>query len=61
MIPSPLATVPSFGRSTAPFGELLAAVFDEASNYSTDPQEISRMTAEVVARILRRTIRTPAR
>lgn len=62
MNPSPLASAPNFSRSfarkTAPFGELLVAVFDEASRYSTDPEEISRMTRDVVARILRRA--TPA-
>ena len=41
-------------RRTAPFGELLVAVFDEASRYSTDPDEVARMATEVVMRLLRR-------
>lgn len=61
-----LSLSPTLDRSpaqkTAPFGELLVTVFDEAARYSTDPAEISRMATEVVARMLRRALlsrRTP--
>lgn len=39
-------------RQTAPLGELIAAVFDDASRYSTDPREVSRLVAQVVAHML---------
>lgn len=58
--PSALTASPTFVRhtaqKTAPFGELLVAVFDEAACYSTDPEEISRMATEVVTRMLRRAV-----
>ena len=60
MNPSALTVSPMFLRhspkKSAPLGELLVAVFDEAARYSTDPEEISRMANEVVARMLRRAV-----
>ena len=50
---------PSFAVRAAPtaaFGDLLVAVYDEASQYSNDPAEVSRMAKEVLARILRRSV-----
>lgn len=65
MISAPAESAPNLHRRiaarTAPLGELLVAVVDEASRYTTDPHEISRITAEVVARILRRAVRLAAR
>ena len=58
MSSSDLTDSPTFvlnsSRRTAPFGELLLAVFDEASRYSNDPDEVARMATEVVVRMLRR-------
>ena len=38
---------------TAPLGDLVVAVFDEAAHYSTDPREVSRLATRAVAHILR--------
>ena len=39
-------------RKTARFGDLVAAVFDEAALYSTDPLEVSRLAVRAVEQIL---------
>lgn len=39
---------------TTPFGELVVAVFDKATQYSTDPHKVSRMATRAVANIVRR-------
>lgn len=43
---------------TAPLGELVVAVYDEAARYSTDPGEVSRLATRTVARMVRRSRRT---
>ena len=51
-------TAPTFvghsPRRTTSFGEVLAAIYDEASHYSPDPREVTRMAAEVMASMLSR-------
>lgn len=39
---------------TTQLGDLVAAVIDEAEQYSKDPREVSRLAAKVVTRIVRR-------
>jgi hypothetical protein len=41
-------------RRTASLGEVIAAAFDQASLYSTDLREVSRLATEAVAGLLRR-------
>jgi hypothetical protein len=41
------------GRGT-PLGELVAAAFDAAAQYSPDPAEVSRLATGAVLRMLRR-------
>jgi hypothetical protein len=41
-------------QKTAQFGDLVAAVFDQATAFSTDPTEVSLMAAHAVENILRR-------
>ena len=41
-------------QQTAQLGELIAAAFDEAARYSTDPREVSRLAARAVAHMLQR-------
>ena len=41
-------------RQAVMLGDLVAAVFDEAAQYNSDPREVSRIAAMVVHRILRR-------
>lgn len=41
-------------HETAPLGELVAAVFDEAALYASDPAEVSRLATQVVMNLLRR-------
>ena len=41
-------------RATARLGDLVAAVFDEAAEYSKDPEEVSALATRAVAHILRR-------
>ena len=45
-------------RKTAPLGELIVAVFDNAARYSTDPREVSRLATEAVMNILGRARQT---
>ena len=45
-------------HKTARLGELVAAVFDEASRYSTDPREVSRLATMAVMHMSRRTRKT---
>lgn len=42
------------GRRSVQLGELVAAAFDGAAEHSTDPQEVSRLAARVVMRVVRR-------
>ncbi len=39
---------------TAQLGELVVAVFDEAAQYGTDAEEVSRMATRTVLHMLRR-------
>ncbi|HET9594156.1 MAG TPA: hypothetical protein VFP65_01175 [Anaeromyxobacteraceae bacterium] len=41
-------------HGTVRLGDLIAAVFDEAAHYSTDPSEVSRLASQVVRHLLRR-------
>jgi hypothetical protein len=41
-------------HKTAQLGELVVAVFDEAAQYGTDPEEVSRIPTRAVMHILRR-------
>jgi hypothetical protein len=41
-------------QKTAQLGELVVAVFDEAAQYGTDPDEVSRMATRAVLHMLRR-------
>jgi hypothetical protein len=60
------ATSPSCsgGGISVQLGELVAAAFDDAAQYSSDPREVSRLATETVAHLLRRardTSRAPTR
>ena len=46
-------------HKTAQLGELVAAVFDEAAHYSTDPRKVSHLAMQAVADMLRRAPRVP--
>ncbi len=48
----------SHTQKTAPFGEVVMAVFDEAAHYSTDPKVVARLATTAVVRILQRAWRT---
>jgi len=39
-------------HKTALLGDLIAAVFDEAACYSTDPNQVSRLATQAVLHIL---------
>jgi hypothetical protein len=39
---------------TVKIGELVVAAFDEASHWSSDPTEVSRLATRVVTHVLRR-------
>ena len=41
-------------QKTAQLGELVVAVFDQAAQYGTDPEQVSRMATRAVADMLRR-------
>ena len=41
-------------QKTAPLGALIAAAFDSASAYSSDPKEVSRLATSAVLQLLRR-------
>ena len=41
-------------HKTAPFGDLVAAAFDKAAQYSTDPREVSRLATGAVICMLPR-------
>lgn len=45
-------------RTTARLGDVVVAIYDEAARYSTDPQEVSRLATQAVARVLRLALRT---
>lgn len=38
---------------TAQLGDLIAAVFDEAARYSTDPKQVARLATRAVQHLLR--------
>ncbi len=40
-------------HQTAQIGELIAAAFDTAATYSTDPREVSRLATQAVGHMLR--------
>jgi hypothetical protein len=40
-------------RRTAQLGEVVAAAFDRAALYSSDPREVSRLATQAVAHLLR--------
>lgn len=44
---------------TTQIGELVAAAFDVAARYSTDPREVSRLATRVVSHMLRHGRRPP--
>jgi hypothetical protein len=37
---------------TVSLGELVATVFDKAAQYSTDPQEVSRLASQTISHML---------
>ena len=41
-------------HTTVQIGQLIAAAFDEAAKYTTDPREVSRLATRAVTRMLRR-------
>jgi len=41
-------------HGTARLGDLIAAAFDEAARYSTDPREVSRLATRAVRHLMRR-------
>lgn len=41
-------------QETAQLGELVAATFDEAAQYSSDPREVARLATQSVSKMLRR-------
>jgi hypothetical protein len=45
-------------RKTVPLGELILAVFDRAAQYSTNPQEVSRLATQAVSHMLWRAPRS---
>jgi hypothetical protein len=47
-------------QKTAQLGELVAAAFDNAAHYSTDPREVSRLATQAVMNMLRRAGRISA-
>jgi hypothetical protein len=47
-------TVASNVHKTALLGELIAAAFDGAARYTTDPQQVSRIAASAVMHLLMR-------
>jgi hypothetical protein len=48
------------GHLTVQFGDLVAAVFDEAEHYTSDPKELSGLAAQTVMHMLRAARRTLA-
>ena len=48
------------GRKTAQFGELVVVAFDNAAQYSKDPEEVSRLATSAVFSILRHAPKMPA-
>ena len=45
-------------EKTAELGELVVAAFDEATRYSTDPREVSRLATRAVMDMVRRSRKT---
>jgi hypothetical protein len=46
-------------HTTVAFGELVAAVFDEAAAYSVDPGETAYLATKAVAHIMQRSLVVP--
>jgi hypothetical protein len=42
------------GRKTATVGDFVAATFDEAALYSSDPTEVTRLATQAVRHLMRR-------
>jgi hypothetical protein len=40
-------------QQTVPLGDLILTVFDEAAQFSRDPQEVSRLAAQTIAHMVR--------
>ncbi|WP_437622985.1 hypothetical protein [Sorangium sp. So ce1151] len=47
-------------HTTAQLGDLVAAAFDQAAHYSTDPSEVSRLATQAVMHVVRRMRRASA-
>jgi hypothetical protein len=47
-------------HTIVPFGELVAAAFDEAARYSKDPRQVSRLARRAVRHLLWRGRKTSA-
>ncbi|MBI5545637.1 MAG: hypothetical protein HY901_17255 [Deltaproteobacteria bacterium] len=47
-------------RKTTRLGDLIAAVFDEAGRFSTNPREVSRLATRVVRHLMRQAQRVAA-
>lgn len=47
----------SSAHKTAPLGQLVVAIYDEAARYSADPYEVSRLATRAVAQLVRRSRR----
>jgi hypothetical protein len=41
-------------RTSARLGELIAAAFDAAASFSSDPREVSRLAVQAVRHLMRR-------
>lgn len=46
-------------HKTVQIGELIAAAFDEADRYSSDPREVSRLATRAVMHMLRSSLNKP--
>jgi hypothetical protein len=46
-------------NKTAELGDLVALIFDNAAQYSTDPQQISHLATQAVSHLLRRGRKPP--
>ena len=47
-------------RGTAQLGDLIAAAFDEAAGYTSDPKQVSSLATRAVLHMLRRAPKAPA-
>ena len=53
-------TVKTRTQKTARLGDLIAAAFDEAARYTTDPREVSRLATQAVRHLVRHARRISA-